>query len=285
MGQEKSVVCEEAWGKVIVMDTAAQMGPDEAGQVLVIGSHGAETTARHVARYLPFAAILNDAGKGKDNAGLSGLPVLEAMNILAATVDCMSARIGDGADNYSFGVISAVNEKAGTAGIRTGMTVKEACLIMLAAKKSDRPLYVTEVVYEGVVGESAVGRIILADSISFLNESHRGGVIVSGSHCSYSTFAFAKDLELKGIILNDAGKGKDNEGISGLSVYNQADIPAAAVDCMTAKIGSARDAWETGLVSARNDLAAGLGVNVGMPVQTAAKMLLSSLSGSGGINP
>jgi hypothetical protein len=269
MGKEKRIVREEKWGKVITMDTAAQIGPDEAGQILVIGSHGAETTARHVARYLPFAVILNDAGKGKTNAGISGLPVLESMSILAATVDCMSARIGDGQDNYESGILSAVNDRARGVGVEIGMPVAEACTAMLAAKRSARQLYVTEIVYE-----SGSDRIILADSISFLNESHRKSVIVSGSHCSYSTFEFAKNLGLKGIVLNDAGKGKDNEGISGLSVYNQAGIPAAAVDCMTAKIGDARDAWETGLVSARNDLAAGSGVEVGMPVQTAAKMFL-----------
>ena len=71
--------------------------------------------------------------------------------------------------------------------------------------------------------------------------------------------------------MNDAGKGKNNEGISGLPVYHQAGIPAAAADCMTAMIGNARDAWETGLVSATNHLAVGLGVDVGMKVQEAAK--------------
>jgi len=272
MEKEKKIVHEEEWGKVIIMDSAAQMGQDETGQVVMAGSHGAEFAARHVARYLPFGIILNDAGKGKNSAGISGLPVLDAMGILGATVDCMTAKIGEGDDNYYSGIISAVNNKAKEAGVQVGMTVIDAARIMLTAKKSGRVSYATPVVYE-----DDMGRIVLADTISYLNESHRGCVVVSGSHCAHTTFEWVKDLGLKGIFLNDAGKGKNNQGISGLPVYDSAGIPAAAIDCMTAMIGDARDAWETGLVSAANKLATRLGVNEGMAVQKAAMKILKGM--------
>jgi uncharacterized protein YunC (DUF1805 family) len=273
MGKAKEVVQEEEWGKVVVMDTAAQIGPEETGQVVVMGSHGAESAARHVARFIPFGVILNDAGKGKGNAGISGLSVLESMDILGATVDCMTGRIGEGSDNYSSGVISAVNDKAKASGVRVGMSVIDACSVMLQAKKSARRLYITEVVYE-----SEKGRIILADSISFLNESHRGSVIVTGSHCSHTTFEWTKDLSLKGVLQNDAGIGKENQGISALPLYDRAGIPAAAIDCMTAMIGNARDAWETGSISSANQVALQLGVHNGMNVQDAARKFLYSKS-------
>ena len=38
MGKTKEVVREEEWGQVVVMDTAAQIGPEETGQVVVMGS-------------------------------------------------------------------------------------------------------------------------------------------------------------------------------------------------------------------------------------------------------
>jgi len=269
MGKTKKVVHEEEWGKIVVMDTAAQIGPEETGQVVVMGSHGAESAARHVARVIPFGVILNDAGKGKRDAGISGLSVLESMDILGATVDCMTGLIGEGSDNYSSGVISAVNDKAKASGVRVGMSVIEACSVMLQAKRSARQLYITEVVHE-----SEEGRIILADSISFLNKSHRGSVIVSGSHCSHTTFDWAKDLSLKGILQNDAGIGKENQGISALPLYDRAGIPAAAIDCMTAMIGNARDAWETGSISNVNQVALQLGVHKGMNVQDAARKFL-----------
>lgn len=272
MEKEKKVVQEEEWGKVIAMDSAAQMGQDETGQVVVAGSHGAEFAARHVARFIPFGVILNDAGKGKNNAGISGLPVLEAMGILGATVDCMTGRIGEGDDNYYSGIISAVNNKAKTAGVHAGMTVIEAARIMLTAKKSGRVPYATPVVYE-----DDCGRIVLADTISYLNESHRGCVVVSGSHCAHTTYDWVKDLGVKGIFLNDAGKGKDNQGISGLPVYDRAGIPAAAIDCMTAMIGDARDAWESGLVSAANNMAGRVGLKEGMRVEEAAIRILKAM--------
>jgi uncharacterized protein YunC (DUF1805 family) len=266
----KEIIQKEGFGKIIIMDTAAQMSSEETGQVVVIGSHGAESTARHIARYLPFGVFLNDAGKGKNDAGISGLPVLETMGIMAATIDCMSARIGDGEDSFSSGIVSAVNEKANMAGVRVGMRVSDACLKMIAAKTSSRVLYTTEVVYQ-----SGNLRIILADSISFLNESHKESVVVCGSHCSHTTLEWVKDLKIKGIFLNDAGKGKENQGISGLPAYEKTGIPAASVDCMTAMIGNARDAWETGCISAINDLSERFGVKVGMPVQNAAKKVLN----------
>ena len=274
MKKDKKVVQEEECGKVITMDSAAEIGEDETGQVVVAGSHGAEFAARHVARYLPFGVILNDAGKGKNNAGISGLPVLEAMGILGATVDCMTARIGEGDDNYYCGIISAANNKAKTAGVQVGMTVSEAARIMLTAKKSGRVSYETPVAYE-----DDCGRIVLADTISYLNESHRGCVVVSGSHCAHTTYDWVKGLGLKGIFLNDAGKGKDNQGISGLPIYSCNGIPAGAVDCMSARIGDALDAWESGIVSAINELAGDYGVKEDMSVQEAAKKLLATSVG------
>ena len=269
MQEEKKVVQEEGWGKVIILNSAVQVGPDGTGQVLVVGSHGSELAARYVVRYLPFGVILNDAGKGKNNAGISGLSILESMYILGATVDCMTARIGEGHDNYYSGIISAVNDKAKAAGVNIGMTAIEAARIMLAAKKSSLINSPTPVVYE-----DGHGRIVLADTISYLNTSHRGCVVVSGSHCARTTFEWIKDLGLKGIFLNDAGKGKDNQGISGLPVFDQAGIPAATIDCMSAMIGNARDAWDSGVISAVNESAAKRGVIQRMAVQEAARKVL-----------
>jgi hypothetical protein len=265
MEKDKRVALEEMGGRIIVMDSAAQMGPEEAGQVVVAGSHGSEFAARYVAKHLPLGVILNDAGKGKNNAGISGLPVLDAMNILGATVDCLTARIGEGDDTYESGIISAANDRARAAGVEVGMAAAQAAKLMLMTKAAGRVAYTTPVVYDG-----ENGRIVLADTLSYLNASHRGCVVVSGSHCAHTTYAWVKDFGLKGIFLNDAGKGKDNQGISGLPIYDHAGIPGAAVDCMTAMIGDARDAWENGCVSAANKLATEFKVIERMPVHEAA---------------
>ena len=67
----------------------------------------------------------------KENAGIASLPRLDEEGIMAAAVDRMSARIGDGEDAYESGRISRVNEKAAEAGVEVGMSTKEAAMRML----------------------------------------------------------------------------------------------------------------------------------------------------------
>ena len=78
---------------------------DVADKVLVVGSHGGVIAAYLGAKAGAHALVLNDAGVGKDRAGIAGLGYLDAIGMAAATVDCMSARIGDGADTFANGRI------------------------------------------------------------------------------------------------------------------------------------------------------------------------------------
>ena len=81
--------------EIVTADSVTQLG-DVAGRVLVCGSHGGLIAACLGAKAGAHALILNDAGLGKDRAGIAGLFYLEAIGMAAATVDCHSARIGDG---------------------------------------------------------------------------------------------------------------------------------------------------------------------------------------------
>ena len=73
-----------------------------------------------------FAAIFNDAGGGKEDAGYARLPVLDGRGIAAATVSSFSARIGDGRSTYDTGVISRLNETARRLDLKEGMSAREA---------------------------------------------------------------------------------------------------------------------------------------------------------------
>ena len=66
-------------------------------------------------------ALYNDAGIGKDEAGVSRLPALDARGIAAATVSAASARIGDARSTYEDGIISRVNASAAALGLREGI--------------------------------------------------------------------------------------------------------------------------------------------------------------------
>ena len=125
------VIFESRKGRVFIMDSVARITNENKGDVIVCGSHGGKSAAEHAVKFKPKGLIFNDAGKGKDNAGIGGLDSLEKAGIMGATVDAFSARIGEGQDSYASGIISAVNQQAYQAGLRIGMSASEAAVKML----------------------------------------------------------------------------------------------------------------------------------------------------------
>jgi hypothetical protein len=127
---------------IVAADSVTTLG-DVRGKVLVAGSHGGIVAAYLGANAGAHALILNDAGVGKDRAGIAGLAWLEAIGMAAATVDCMSARIGDGADTLAHGVISHANSCAAACGVVAGQSCREAAerLLKAAAPHSKPPPY------------------------------------------------------------------------------------------------------------------------------------------------
>jgi hypothetical protein len=114
--------------RVVCIDSVSMTQPDDAGQIMIVGSHGAllggdPATAFGVDA---LAAVFHDAGVGIDDAGIARLPALDARGIAAMTVDTASARIGDARNTYKRGVISRVNRTAAARGIASGVTVVQA---------------------------------------------------------------------------------------------------------------------------------------------------------------
>ena len=113
--------------ELFVIDSIAVVEPAMAGSVVVSGSHGGVSAARYVLGMpvKPHAVFFNDAGIGKDNAGIVGLAMLDQVAVVAATYSSDSARIGDAADGLDSGLISRVNEAAMRAGLRAGQRVSD----------------------------------------------------------------------------------------------------------------------------------------------------------------
>ena len=110
------------------LDSIGMVRPDDAGCLLVIGSHGGLHGGRPESA-LPVAAagaVFHDAGRGKDGASVSRLPVLAARGMPAATVDYRSARIGDARSLWATGRLSVVNAVAAVRGWRVGDAVPDA---------------------------------------------------------------------------------------------------------------------------------------------------------------
>lgn len=127
---EARVVIDGNVGKpgVVCLDSVSLVTEDDIGRIVLTGSHGGLMGGRPelALKVDALAAFFNDAGIGIDEAGLARLPALDQRGIPAATVDAMSARIGDGRSTYEDGVISRVNECARSAGIVEGMAAKDA---------------------------------------------------------------------------------------------------------------------------------------------------------------
>jgi hypothetical protein len=124
--EEHIIVKQSGERRIIVINSATSLDESNRNAVVVFGSHCGLNVGEYVANLRVQGVIGNDAGKGKDNAGIAGLKVLERYSIPAAAVSTMSARIGDGTSTYEEGVISAANETAKGLGIIFGMLAKEA---------------------------------------------------------------------------------------------------------------------------------------------------------------
>jgi hypothetical protein len=105
----KRVVVESGARKVILMDSISHVDAADAGHIVVSASHGGASSGEYASRHELAAVFFNDAGVGKDNAGIAALGMLK---VPAGTVDHLSARIGDVEDMWQCGVLSHLNARA-----------------------------------------------------------------------------------------------------------------------------------------------------------------------------
>lgn len=121
--------------RLVLIDSASLVAPEDAGQVVVTGSHGAifGGDPANALRADAALALFNDAG----GAATSRLPALQARGVAAATVAAMSARIGDARSTLEDGVLSACNPAAKTLGARPGLPARMLVEAALRAGQSD----------------------------------------------------------------------------------------------------------------------------------------------------
>lgn len=96
-----------------------------AGAVAVSGSHGGTSAARFALEARVVLAVFNDAGGGRDDAGIAALPLLQARGVAACTVAHTSARIGEARSTWDDGVISHANDAALALGARAGLALRD----------------------------------------------------------------------------------------------------------------------------------------------------------------
>ena len=125
----KRVVAERGARKAILMDSISYVAAADAGHIVVSASHGGASSAEYAGRQELAAVFFNDAGVGKDGAGIAALAALQ---IPAGTVSHLSARIGDAEDMWRHGVLSHVNAAAAQRDLKVGQTLRDAVARLLS---------------------------------------------------------------------------------------------------------------------------------------------------------
>lgn len=127
------VVKTDARGRMIVCSDglAAAAGMDAARIVLCAGAHSGLSVVGYVKRLRPLGFLLSDGGMGKNRSGVAGLDPLDDAGIAGASVNALTARMGDGRSTYFDGVVSAVNARAAAKGVAIGQTAIEAADLLL----------------------------------------------------------------------------------------------------------------------------------------------------------
>lgn len=138
--EQLPAVAEQRWTvdfglKVLCVDSASLIRPQDAGRIIVTGSHGGliggdpTRACKAQARFVAFS----DAGRGKNDIGCSRLPALDDRMIAAVTLDCNTCAIGSADSAIKGGVISVVNQTAFGLGFRVGSPLSESLIVVFGA--------------------------------------------------------------------------------------------------------------------------------------------------------
>ena len=270
--------------QIFTASSSATAPAECAGHVLISGSYGGEYNAFHAGKRGIRGVVLNDAGVGRDGAGIRGLAYLDRVGLPGATADANSCHIGDGEHMLACGVISHVNESAQRYGCAVGQSVHQCAEHMRAA-----PIVAAEMppirgggryVLREIPGEPPV---IALDAAPMLEASDAGSIVVTGSHAAL--FRGKPDgliqPDVYAIFFSDAGIGLDDAGVTRLPLLDERHIVAGAASAESAAIGDARSIYADGVLSRVNATARAAGGTPGTRVRDFIERLIARAKGAG----
>jgi hypothetical protein len=263
---------------IVIADSITRVGPEAAGAVVVNASHGGVYAAYLAAKLHAAAAIFNDAGGGKDRAGIGGLDYLQEFGVAAATVGHDTARIGDGADMMARGGVTHANRLAASLGVSRGQSCRDAAAALQQARPTHRAP--PEAIEAAFLLIAETPQVWALDSASLVSPEHKNSIVVTGSHGGLlgGKPETALKYDVKAALYNDAGIGIDEAGVSRLPALDSRGIPAATVSAASARIGDARSTYEDGTVSRVNARAAALGLHAGLSARDFVARLRKALA-------
>jgi uncharacterized protein YunC (DUF1805 family) len=265
--------------KILTVASCSFVRDEHRSHVVVSGSYGGRYNAFNAAKWGVRGVIMNDAGIGKDNAGIRGLDYLDQIKLAAATADAQTCHIGDGDHMLEHGVISHVNRAAAGLGCTPGQSVRACAELMRSAHvPSTAPPSITEgarFIMRDVPGEP---RLICADSVGMLQPDDAGQIAVTASHAALSGGRpdNAVPPGIYAVFFSDAGGGMDGAGIARLADLDKKGVAAGTTSADSAPIGDARALYRDGILSHVNSAATRLGGRVGMPLKEFVDLLIAA---------
>jgi hypothetical protein len=265
--------------RILTVASCSNIDAGHRAQVVVSGSYGGRYNAFNAAKWPVRAVIMNDAGIGRDKAGIVGLEFLDRIGMAAATADAQTCHIGDGDHMLAHGVVSHVNRTAAALGCAPGQSVR-ACAERLRSARvpTVAPPAITEgarFVVRDVPGEPA---LICADSIGMVQPDDAGRIVVTASHGALSG-GRPDTLVPQGIhaiFFSDAGGGMDGAGIARLADLERRGIVAGATSADSAPIGDSRALYRDGILSCVNRPATARGARIGMKLADFVESLIAT---------
>lgn len=124
----KVEIANGSGGRIILMDSITKVTSDDEGAIVVSASHGGSSSGEFALAIPLKLVVFNDAGVGKDDAGIAALAMLESRKVAGMTTSHVTGRIGDADDMWQNGVISHVNATAAALGFSAGQQLKSAAL-------------------------------------------------------------------------------------------------------------------------------------------------------------
>ncbi len=277
---EQTIHHEDVRGRVLSADSMTYFDERvEERDVLIGGSYAARMTIAWAMRLGARAVVAHAAGVGKDNAGISGLCLAQEYHVPALACETMSARLAVGESVYE-GEVGHMNRAAQSLGVEIGQSIAEAsdCLLnaevgrkVVVEESLDDRIYELEHLPKGNI-RASWGIPVLRS----IKEARPQDVFIQASHCGLTLVPHVLKLNLKGVVANDAGRGKDDSGIASFPYLAREGIAVAAVGAMSARIGDVMSTWEDGVISCMNEVAEKRGVREGMRTREAALVMLNA---------
>lgn len=253
---------------IFLVDSITKLDHQHRDAVVVSGSHGGIYAGYCAAKGHVRAVIQNDAGIGKDGAGISSLAFLDGIHLATAVTDSATCRIAQADDMWAYGIISHVNKTAAALGCKAGDTVPVCAEKLLKAVPS--PDAVPSIGEGRFVVTERPGELVVIgiDSASLFKPEDAGRIVVTASHGGLlGGLPDTTTPDVYAATYNDAGGCKDGTGYARMPDFDRRGIASATVSTLSAKIGDARSHLADGIISHVNETAKKRGGAVGQTLQ------------------